>query len=284
MSRHRQEPSRSAFVPLALALWISSSSALAAGAPADAPGPSDEDRDSAKQFAADGRALFWKEEYEASIKAFKGAYALVSDPNLLFNIATAYEKLGRFDEAIEYLDRYAAEAPADEAEAIADMRARLEAGKEQAAAASRQAPPDEPEPEVVEPSAPAVIQPPVTDPALDTPPQPPLMGALGWSLLSGNIAALAVGVGFGVSAGAASAAGEAECSDVDGLLICPESARHDLERARSRALVADVSFGLAAAAAVATVVVVGVRVARRKSGRERRARLSLDGPGFRLHF
>lgn len=253
--------------------------------------PSEADQKAAKQFAQDGRELFFKEEYGASIKAFERAYALVPDPNLLFNISTAYEKLERYDEAIEYLDRYAAEAPETEADGIQKKRAQLEAKnkaheesavptghRDDVSAAGTGEPGATGGPEGPEPG-------PAPEPGPEPEPeQPPIMGALGWSLAGLSVVSLGVGIGFGASSSKASKDGEGACNTVDGQSLCPASVQSDLDKAANRALVADVAFGVAAASAVATAVVVGVRLSRRKKAGKADVALTGTGATLRLRF
>lgn len=273
---------------MAAALLTAGAPALAAP-PESAAAPSQEDARAAKQLAQDGRELFFKEEYAAAIKAFESAYALVPDPNLLFNISTAYEKLGRYDEAIEYLDEYAKQALESEREAVEKKRAQL-VGAQEAAAAEANLEPEGPDPTDPGPETspgppegpdPAPGPEPGPEPA---PTPPPIMGPLGWSLAGVSVVSLGVGIGFGASSSKASRDGEAACSTVDGLQICPDSAQGDLDRARSRAIVADVAFGVAAATAVATAVVVGVRLSKRKKSRQADVAFTGTGASVRLRF
>ncbi len=262
------------------------SPALAAPAGAELGAqPSEEDARAAKQLAGDGRELFFKEEYRAAIKAFESAHALVPDPNLLFNISTAYEKLQEYDRAIEYLDMYAAEAPESEAAGIAKKRAELVAARD--AAPEPEPEPEaepEPEPEPI-PEGPAPGPDPVPKPPADPEPRPkPIVGPLGWSLAGVSVVGLGLGIGFGLSSRQASSDGEAACGTVDGMRLCPASAQEDLDRARNRALVADVAFGVSAAAAVATAVVVGVRLSKRKKDRQADVALTGTGAQLRLRF
>lgn len=249
-------------------------------------GGSDEsDRSTAKRLAQDGRTLFWKGEYRAAINAFESAYAVVPDPNLLFNISTAYEKLGDEQAALEYLDRYAQDAPEEEHPAIAAKRAELleaadaETAPNDAQLADNAGPADPTVP------APAGATPPAPDPT-DDPARAPVMNPLGWSLAGVSVAALGVGVGLGVSAGQLSREGESACADIGGSLRCPSSAENDLTRARRRALGADIAFGIAAAAGIATLAVIGVRVARRRKARREDARVRVSGVsgGFSVRF
>ncbi len=66
---------------------------------AEAPG-----RDSARavQLNEAGSELYVAGNYVGALQAFERAYALSSEPNLLFNIAGCYQRLGQSTRAIEY--------------------------------------------------------------------------------------------------------------------------------------------------------------------------------------
>lgn len=61
-------------------------------------------------------------DYEAAAREFRAAYELSRRPGLLFNTYMAYERMGRFDEAISYLERYLAEAENIENRAALELR------------------------------------------------------------------------------------------------------------------------------------------------------------------
>ncbi|MEE2904235.1 MAG: PEGA domain-containing protein [Myxococcota bacterium] len=55
---------------------------------------------------ANGKSAFRKGDYEGAIAAFKAAYDIKPTSGALFNIAKSYERMGRFEEAVEYLQQY----------------------------------------------------------------------------------------------------------------------------------------------------------------------------------
>lgn len=244
-----------------------------ATAPANAQSP-DADADRARQLAQEGRSLFWDGDYEAAIEAFSAAHALVADPNLLYNISAAYEKLGDFDRALDYLDRYQPDAPEDEHDAIAARRRELERAKTTAETQR------DPEPPPTED--------PVPGPAAPAPDEgeraPRLMGALGWSLVGVAGAGLAVGAGFGIAALGQSNRGRAQCFDDAGTLRCPTSAQAPLDAARRNAIIADVGFGVAVLATAAALTVLGVRLKARKRAQRGKADVSWRGLGASVAF
>jgi tetratricopeptide (TPR) repeat protein len=71
------------------------------------PGPARADStraDTARavQLNETGSELYAAANYPAALQAFQRAYALVAEPNLLFNIAGCHERLGQRRQAIEY--------------------------------------------------------------------------------------------------------------------------------------------------------------------------------------
>lgn len=58
------------------------------------------------QLNEEGAALYGARDYRRAIEKFIQAYAVDSDPNLLFNIARCYEELGEVDAAIEKYEAF----------------------------------------------------------------------------------------------------------------------------------------------------------------------------------
>jgi PEGA domain-containing protein len=64
----------------------------------------------AEELAAEGLALYRQAAYEQAIAKFQESYGLVPEPNNLFNIGKCYERMGKFEQAIESYRRYIVEA------------------------------------------------------------------------------------------------------------------------------------------------------------------------------
>lgn len=60
----------------------------------------------AVQLNEAGAELYTASNYAGALAAFERAYALIGEPNLLFNIAGCYEQLGQRERAIEYYHRF----------------------------------------------------------------------------------------------------------------------------------------------------------------------------------
>jgi len=72
---------------------------------------------------------FEEEDFEGAIADFKSAYALNPSSNILYNIGRIYEKTGKFEEAIEYYERFVNE-PDIQIEARRDALERVKALRE----------------------------------------------------------------------------------------------------------------------------------------------------------
>jgi tetratricopeptide (TPR) repeat protein len=128
-----------AFAPLRV-------SAQAAAAPAGDEKAANLKR--AEELYRNGERLYTEGSYESAILAFQESYELSKEPQLLYNIGNAYERLGDFANSRRYLDQYRAFAPEKEREALSrriqtlDQRQREKEQKErEAAAANQQNPP-----------------------------------------------------------------------------------------------------------------------------------------------
>jgi tetratricopeptide (TPR) repeat protein len=84
---------------------------------------------SVAQLNEEGAALYASRDYRHAIEKFIQAYAVDSDPNLLFNIARCYEELGEIDAAIEKYDTFL-KTPGADARGRARARESLAALKE----------------------------------------------------------------------------------------------------------------------------------------------------------
>lgn len=81
--------------------------------PAFAEESSEEITRQVEELSAQGAARFRAENYRAALVFFEEAYALQPVPNLLYNIARAYEELEEWDPAIEYFERFLTAPDAD---------------------------------------------------------------------------------------------------------------------------------------------------------------------------
>lgn len=239
--------------------------------------PTDQEMARARQLYENGRRLYEEGSYDGAILAFKKAYELSEDTNLLYNISLSYDRLGEFEQSIEYLDRYRALAPEDEQDELKRKRQSLQRRLDKQRAFEAEAAAAEAERkarEAAQSSEP--VTPPPPPPEDDKPRGPRVYGPAAWGLTAATGVSAAFGIGFGASSLSATRRAEDQCQDD----VCRDDVEGDIQRSRNHAIVADVAFGVAAASAVALIVVVSVNAARAKKARRfgtQRAKLDLDG-------
>jgi len=95
-------------VSFLLALGLCAAPALAAneGRGVASSSPASSNQANVAQLNEEGAAFYAARDYRHAIEKFIQAYAVDSDPNLLFNIARCYEELGETDAAIEKYETF----------------------------------------------------------------------------------------------------------------------------------------------------------------------------------
>ncbi len=80
-----------------------------------------------------GSAAYTEGRYEDAVRAFSDAYRLSPRPLLLYNLANAYERIGRYAEAVQMLEGYLPHAQISERATIqarlTNLQARVAAGE-----------------------------------------------------------------------------------------------------------------------------------------------------------
>jgi tetratricopeptide (TPR) repeat protein len=199
----------------------------------------------ARRLYLQGDRLYAEGSYLAAVEAFQEAYELSRRPLLLFNLANAYERLGRHADAVDALDRYLPHAPAHEQDSlrrrVANLRELVDKRRAEEAAAAQAASEASAPPPSVAP------QPTETYAQRD---DTGWMRTTGWVLVGTGAAFL---VGGGAAAGvAATARGDADDLCVDG--ICPDRASDAVDRDRTFSVLADVGIGVGAGALVTGII------------------------------
>lgn len=197
------------------------------------------DLNRARELFENGRILYDEGSYEQAIVAWEEAYRLSQKPELYYNISGAYEKLGRYREAVDSLDQYRAMAPAGEREAL-DRRIR--ALEERMAAAPAPAP--APAPVVVAPA-------PVVEERNGVPVGPVI-------LLGAGAVGLGIGGVTGLQAGAALGDVRETCVEGNAGLVCPSTAEPAVDKHRSASTVSAISLGAGGALAVTGAIWLAV--------------------------
>lgn len=75
------------------------------------PAGADTDDEAARAHFESGTAYLSRSDYDDALREFKAAYDLSKRPELLLNIATVYERMGRPRDAVDALTQFLNEAP-----------------------------------------------------------------------------------------------------------------------------------------------------------------------------
>jgi tetratricopeptide (TPR) repeat protein len=76
-------------------------------APVSAPSaPPKEDTTRARALFVEGRQAYDRADYATALDRFQGAYAAAPRPQILYDISVTLERLGRYAEAADALERY----------------------------------------------------------------------------------------------------------------------------------------------------------------------------------
>ncbi len=225
--------------------------------PAAAEGETDEE---ARQLYLRGDRLYASGDYEQAVAAFEQAYKLSGRALLLYNMANAYERLGRYEEALGALRQYAPRAPAYEHDTLArrirSLEQRLEGPEAREASDSI----------AVSTTLGATAK---SNDDADTSGRRARRIA-GYSLLGVGGAALAAGVTFAVLFSRANDDAGDACRDG----FCLDSASGDLSDEKTFGRVADATFAIGAASIVTGLVLV--LTARKKRSRDQARKHLLD--------
>ncbi len=254
-----------------------------AGPPKPIDNPTPKDMARAKELYDNGRGLYQEGSYEGAAFAFEEAYKLSGDINVLYNVSLAYDRAGDFEKALRFLEYYRALAPESERAALTQkvesLKIRLEKQKEAEAEAEGSGDtgdePDEPDPP----------EPPITTPenvdSDDTVELPKVFTPVVGVLFGVGALGFGLGIGFGASSLSRTRAAEDGCSGG----LCDAQTQDDLDKARNRALVADISIGVGAAATVTAAALLIANVVRRKKAKAATtARLRPTWGGLQVRF
>jgi len=199
----------------------------------------------ARELYLRGDRLYAEGSYDEAVVAFEKAYELSQRPALLYDMANALERLGRYEEALRRLQDYVPYAPEQQRSTVLKRIRSLEARAEEQRRRDGDAAPPAPaspgnpagSPEMRGPGEPAPPAPPPYEPA----PSPPI---LGYAIGGAGIASIGLGVIFGISASSARSDAEDQCVSDGSGTYCPKAVEGLLSDADSRALVADIALGV----------------------------------------
>lgn len=246
-------------IVLGAALALGSLQVRADPPPDPNPKPKRADIERARQMFDNGATLYAEGSYVAAIEAFRRAFQLSGEPNCLFNIALAYDRLDAFDDAIEYLQYYRAYAPKKDHPAIEKRIESFKTRKEKAEQAARE------EAERAAQERAAAPKPVVVVPVEPTTPifGPPAIAGTAVAAVG-----FAVGAGLGIASLRRKDDAASRCGlDADGDRYCPAAAESALRSHRRLAIGADVAFAIGAVGAITAIVWVVVAARKRKQER-----------------
>lgn len=231
-------------------------------------GGADSSERRAQELFHRGDALYAQGRYEDAILAFQEAYAISERPLLLYNIANAEERLGRWADALGMLQRYLPDAaPTERADVEQRIRSiELRVSRERALETERQR---EHERERAADRQRETTAPPTGGTSV-----------AGWVLVSGGGALVGLGVAFGLVALGARGNVDGFCRPVEGRTICSAAASDALARDDLFSVLADVSVIVGVATAAVGVYLVVSSPSRSEPERRRlRVGLRARGPG-----
>lgn len=196
----------------------------------------------ARELYENGVILYDEGLYEDAIIAWEEAYTMSARPLLLYNIASAQERLGQWQQTLETLNRYRAFATADERARLDRRITNLERriASEASSTAQQGVPSEEP----------------IVTSVQETTSMGPRLGWLTPTAFVFGGAGLASGTVLGLQARSARQDALSLCVDGGSSLLCPSTAEEALQRDRFRSRAADASFVIAGASLLSGAALV----------------------------
>jgi tetratricopeptide (TPR) repeat protein len=244
---------------VSLTLGSTLASTLAFGAPADGTvdtGATEREKDEAEKLVEQAIDQFSAKNFTGAVELFQKAYEIDPQPNYLFNIGRVYEEAGEFEQAVEYYAKFVKQPSVDlqfredALERLRVLRAILAETKDEA----REGPKEEPKQADPGPGAQPVDA--------DAQRKRKAMRLSGFGVL---------GVGAGALIGAA-VVGSLAQGDRDKAFDRDEAdhlaaRQYYLDKSRSKAMTADILYGVGGALLLTGVVLVAVGYSKPKTQR-----------------
>ena len=228
-----------------------------AGEPEVGPAPQPSgDLERAKELYVNGQQLYGEGSYEAAILAFKEGYQLSKKPEFLYNIANAYERMGEFGQARDYLDQFRAYASNDQQEALARKIASLDKRQREKEANAQQ--------QQDQAAHEAAARERRRQELADQEKKDKVWGPEAWALSTVTLIGLGLGIGFGVRATNQRDRALESCTEDPAMRVCSTEAEAAISAQKQSAIVADVGFVVGAAAGVALITVLAIKATRKK--------------------
>jgi tetratricopeptide (TPR) repeat protein len=259
-------------ITLSVSLALGSTVALAAP-PGDAPPPetpaegpdtgaTEAEKDEAEALSGQAIEKFQDKDFEGAVALFEKAYSIDPQPNFLFNIGRVYEEAGNFEKAVEYYAKFVKQ-PGVDLDSRTVALERLKALREILEATAEKQPdekqPDETEPEEKQPDETEPVPPPPEPVDQDAQRKRKALRGAGFGVL---------GVGAAVLIGGAVAGGLAQGDSNKAEEAADPSAGQDLlASSQTKALAADVMYGIGGALLLTGVILVAVGYSKPKTQR-----------------
>lgn len=231
---------------------------------ADPPANGKDSDERAKELFLQGDRAYSEGRYETARDSFQEAYKLSGRPQLLYNLANTYERLGKLTEAADALQKYLDTAKPKDRQTIErrlkSMNERLETQKKEQEREREERERKERERRAKE-EAERQANPPKES---DKPPPPakvegPSPSPVPWILVGTGGALAAAGATFGILALGARSDAKAGCKDSPRGLICTDGAESALGRDTAFSIIADVGIGLGVVGIATGVILLVTR-------------------------
>jgi tetratricopeptide (TPR) repeat protein len=207
----------------------------------------------ARELFQKGDVAYAEGRYEEALGAFSEAYELSGRAQLLFNVSNALERLGRYQEAVDALEKYLASGKAKDRDVVqkrlANLKKRVEEQKkEQDKVAKEEEEKRKKEEEERQKregqgggnQGNAGNGP--TGPTGPKEPEQPPAPVLPWILIGGGGVVFATGAVFGILTLGARSDAKNGCTDAPSGHLCSEEASSALDREKTFGLVADIGM------------------------------------------
>jgi tetratricopeptide (TPR) repeat protein len=212
----------------------------------------------AKELFAKGDAAYAEGRYEEALASFQEAYALSNRPQLLFNVSNALERLGRYADAVDALEKYLASGKPRERDVVqkrlANLKRRVDEQKKEQERLTKED--DERKAKEAEERKKAEAELAARAPAEAAPGKPAAESpsrVVPIVLIGSGAAALAAGGVFGLLTLSARSDVSKGCAASAGANLCSGEVRSAIDREKTFGLVTDI-------AVVSGVVLAGVGV------------------------
>ena len=210
----------------------------------------------AREMFLKGDAAYAEGRYEEALASFKEAYELSGRPQLLFNISNAAERLGRYAEAVDALEKYLASGKAKDRDVVqkrlTNLRKRVEEQKKEQEKQAREEEERKKREEAERKKNEEALANSLSERDRQRPPPPPPpkpAPVLPWILIGGGGAVFATGAVFGVLTLAARSDVSSRCTSTPTGRLCDQDARSALDREKTFGIIADVGMGVGLIAA-----------------------------------